>query len=99
MIMWEEWLLSFCMVLRTVDEYKMKRSLFWLIVIGGALVLMSDLWVFGQPTAVADTLWGPVPQWLLPIHQINMMLAALGFFPFSKYFLRIDAERTRLFAV
>ena len=51
-------------------------------VVGGVLVLASYSWGLGQPN-IAQGLWGHVPEALRGLYTVNMLLAALGYFPFT----------------
>jgi len=52
-------------------------------VVGGIAVLASYAWGLGLHPELADALWGGVPEGLRPVYQVNMVLAALGYFPFT----------------
>lgn len=65
----------------------MKRRLAVLNVVGGVLVLASYVLAFAYAPAVRDGLWGGVPDALRPLYTGNMLLAALGYFPFTALFV------------
>lgn len=65
-------------------------------VVGGSAVLASYVWGLGtQPEP--DRLWGDLPAGLQPLYQVNMFLAAAGYFPFTAFlWLRVDPGRARV---
>lgn len=65
----------------------MKWRLALLNVVGGSLVLASYVLAFAYAPAVRDGLWGGVPDALRPLYTGNMLLAALGYFPFTALFV------------
>jgi len=72
-----------------------RRSLIVLNAIGGLAVLAS--YAVGLSAGSADALWGGVPESWRPLYNVNMLLAAAGYFLFAPYILlRLDAERTRV---
>jgi hypothetical protein len=74
-----------------------RRSLAWLNVLGGAAVLASSAWgVVFRPESMR-ALWGGVPGNLRPAYEWNMLLAALGYLPFTPYVLRLEPDATRVF--
>jgi len=60
-----------------------RRSLIFLIAVGGSLVLGSYALAFSYGPEVRSGIWGGVPQELRPLYTVNMLLAAVGFFPLT----------------
>jgi len=60
-----------------------RRNLILINVFGGIAVLASYAWgALGAPDTMGS-LWGGVPEGLLPVYTTNMFLAAAGYFAFS----------------
>ncbi len=59
------------------------RRFLLFLVIAGLAVPASYTVAFGLSDAVADGLWGGVPEGLRPLYTTNMLLAVAGFFPFT----------------
>lgn len=55
--------------------------------IGGVAVLSSYVLAFAYAPAVREGLWGGLPEDLRPLYTANMLLAALGYFPFTALFV------------
>ncbi len=67
-------------------------------VLGGLAVLGSYWWGLSGYPELAEALWGGVPPWLRPVYTVTMVAAALGYFPFTGYFLlryRAGDDETR----
>ncbi len=60
-----------------------RRTLVSIIVLGGAAVLASYALAFSYGPEVRSALWGEVPAAWRPVYTASMLLAALGFFPFT----------------
>lgn len=58
-----------------------RRSLLLLIAIGGSAVLGSYVLAFAYEPGIRAGLWGGIPDALQGIYTINMLLAAVSFFP------------------
>ncbi|NMB54813.1 MAG: hypothetical protein GYA15_08930 [Leptolinea sp.] len=72
-----------------------QKKLLWLVnIIGGIAVLGSyALGVYTHPEA-GRILWGNVPESIRPFYNVNMLLAAAGYFAFLYFILfRLDAEK------
>lgn len=65
-----------------------KRVLLRVIAIGGAAVLASYAWFLVAHPDLGDEFWGGVPAWMKPAYVFNMLLAAAGFFAFTRFVLR-----------
>jgi hypothetical protein len=65
-----------------------KRVLLWLIAIGGAAVLASYAWFLIAHPDLGGEFWGGVPAWMKPAYLVSMLLAASGFFAFTRFVLR-----------
>lgn len=75
-----------------------RRSLLWINAIGGAAVLASYALGLGSHPETRGLLWGDVPDVGRPFYNVNMLLAAAGYFPFAYFTLfALDPERTRFF--
>ena len=73
-----------------------RRIFVALNVLGGTAVLASYAWgVLLRPEAMG-ALWGGVPEALRPAYQVNMLLAAAGYFAFTSYVLRLPPATTRV---
>lgn len=66
-------------------------------VLGGTAVLGSYAHSLANHPDTRGALWGGVPEALQPIYTISMLLAAVGYFPFT-YLLgfRVDPNRARV---
>ena len=60
-----------------------QRALAALNVLGGVAVLTSYVYAFSYPGEIRAGLWGGVPESLRSFYTVNMLLAALGYFPFT----------------
>jgi hypothetical protein len=70
--------------------------LLWLNAVGGAAVLASYAWGLGALSAAEPGLWGGVPAAWRPAYTLNMLLAAVGYFAFTSYWvLAVAPERVR----
>jgi hypothetical protein len=73
--------------------HKHKRSFLAINLLGGTAVLGSYahglFW-----SDLGNAFWGNVPEGLKPLYTVSMLAATLGYFAFSAYLLRVDAERT-----
>jgi hypothetical protein len=66
-------------------------------VLGGTAVLASYWHGLSSHPETRSALWGGLPAGLQPLYTVSMLLAAIGYFPFT-YLLawRVDAGRVRL---
>lgn len=63
-----------------LEDSALRRALLQLIAIGGSAVLASYL--LALDPAVGGSLWGGIPEGRIrDLYTVNMLLAALGFFP------------------
>ena len=72
-----------------------QKKLLWIVnIVGGIAVLGSyAIGVYTHPDA-GQILWGNVPESIRPIYNINMMLAAAGYFAFFFFILfQLDAYK------
>lgn len=67
--------------------HRLQRALFWIMVVGGAVVLGSYAWGFLAHPEASRALWGGVPASLRPVYTANMLLSAAGFFAFAHLLL------------
>jgi hypothetical protein len=74
-----------------------RRTLAWIVSLGGAGVLASYAGSLGAGPATQAGLWGGVPSRLVPAYVASMALATAGFFAFTSFLLfRADPQRTRI---
>lgn len=74
-----------------------QRTMLGLNLLGGVAVLGSYYAGFAMHPASADALWGGVPEGLRPFYTVSMLLAAVGYFPFTYFLLFcVDADRARI---
>ena len=64
-----------------------KRRMTWIVLLGGAAVLVSYAYSLSIDRGTQMGLWGGVPFSLLPAYVTSMALAASGFFVFTYYLL------------
>ena len=77
-----------------LEDVAGRRALLQLIAIGGSAVLASYLLVFDP--AVGANLWGGIPEGRIrDLYTLNMLLAAIGFFPAS-YWLVVATPASAL---
>lgn len=71
-------------------------TFFIINVLGGTAVLAS-YWHGLSSNPDTQALWGGVPEWLRPLYTVSMLLAAVGYFPFT-YLLafRVDPSNARI---
>lgn len=63
-----------------------KRTLAWVVLLGGTCVLVSYAYSWAVAPASLAGFWGGVPVGIRPAYSVAMLLAAAGFFAYS-YFL------------
>jgi hypothetical protein len=74
-----------------------KRTLVWIVLLGGAAVLASYAYILGFDPATQGALWGGVPPTLLPAYVTSMAMAMAGYFVFTYFLLfAVDPERVRI---
>jgi hypothetical protein len=74
-----------------------KRTLVWIVLLGGAAVLVSYAYSLGLAPVTQASLWGGVPPALLPAYVTSMALAMAGYFAFTCFLLfAVDAGRVRI---
>jgi hypothetical protein len=74
-----------------------KRTLAWIVLLGGGAVLASYAYILGIEPATQADLWGGVPVALLPAYVASMALATVGFFAFTFFLLfRADPDRIQI---
>lgn len=67
----------------------------WIVLLGGAAVLVSYAYSLFLAPATQASLWGGMPARLLPVYVPSMALAMAGFFAFT-YFLLFPANPDRV---
>ena len=72
---------------------KIRFPLLALNIAGGAAVLASYAYAFGQPPEVRSALWGGVPESLQPLYTAGMCAATVGYFPMTWLFVVGSSER------
>ena len=74
-----------------------KRTLVWIVLLGGAAVLVSYAYSLGFDPLTQAALWGGVPAALLPAYVTSMALAMAGYFAFTYCLLfPADPDRVRI---
>jgi hypothetical protein len=73
-----------------------KRTLAWIVSLGGAGVLASYACSLGVGPATRAGLWGGVPSRLIPAYVASMVLATGGFFAFTFFFWRLGPDGTQI---
>jgi hypothetical protein len=74
-----------------------QKMLIWVNVVGGLAVLGSYANGLVSTPNAGDVLWGGVPLGLRPLYTGSMLLAAVGYFPFTGYLLfGVDPDRVRI---
>jgi hypothetical protein len=68
----------------------------WIVLLGGAGVLVSYAYSLGVDPVTQAGLWGGVPAALLPAYITSMALATGGFFAFTLFLWRADPDRARI---
>lgn len=77
--------------------HREQKTLAWLNVIGGLAVLGSYAYGLGAHPETRHALWGAVPQSIQPLYTISMLLAAIGYFPFTFLLLfRVEPAQARI---
>jgi len=80
-------------------RHPLSRGFLRLNAVGGACVLASYVWGLSALASSEPGLWGGVPVSWRPAYTLNMVLAAVGYFPFTSYWaFAVAPERVR-FAV
>jgi hypothetical protein len=73
-----------------------KRSLIWINALGGAAVLASYAWnLLAHPEAGGD-FWGGVPASLQSGYVVTMLLAAAGYFAFTRFVFRLRPAEAKI---
>jgi hypothetical protein len=74
-----------------------KRTMAWIVLLGGAAVLTSYAFSLRIDPATRADLWGGVPSALVPTYVASMVFAAAGYFAFTFFLLfRADPDRVRI---
>jgi hypothetical protein len=73
-----------------------KRSLIWINALGGTAVLASYAWnLLAHPEASGD-FWGGVPAAMQSVYVVTMLLAATGYFAFTRFVFRLRPARVKI---
>ena len=83
-------------VRREVLVHQQSWNLAIINVLGGVAVLVSYVHGLQSPHARDGALWGSVPAFWRSWYGVSMIAAAIGYFPFTWYFLRhFDPQNSR----
>jgi hypothetical protein len=73
-----------------------KRALLWINTLGGTAVLASYAWnVIAHPEA-SGGFWGGVPAAIQPGYVVSMLLAATGYFAFTRFVFRLRPAQVKV---
>lgn len=73
-----------------------KRTLLWVNLLGGSAVLASYAWnLLAHPEAGGD-FWGGVPVAMQPVYVVTMLLAATGYFAFTRFVFRLRPAQVKI---
>ena len=73
-----------------------KRTLLWINVLGGTAVLASYAWnLIAHPEAGGD-FWGGVPNAMKSGYTVTMLLAASGYFAFTRFVFRLRPAHVKI---
>jgi hypothetical protein len=73
-----------------------KRALIWINLLGGTAVLASYAWnLIAHPEAGGD-FWGGVPASMQSGYAVTMLLAATGYFAFTRFVFRLRPAQVKI---
>jgi hypothetical protein len=73
-----------------------KRALVWINLLGGTAVLASYAWnLLAHPEAGGD-FWGGVPAAMQSGYVVTMLLAATGYFAFTRFIFRLRPAQVKI---
>jgi hypothetical protein len=64
--------------------------------LGGTAVLASYAWFLIAHPDLGSEFWGGVPAWMKPGYVVSMLLAATGFFAFTRFLFRRSAAQVEV---
>lgn len=77
--------------------HRQQRALAWLNVVGGLAVVSSYAVELAVHPEARQALWGGVPAAMQPLYTASMLLAAVGYFPFTVFLVfRVSPEQVRI---
>jgi hypothetical protein len=77
--------------------HPLKRTMFWINIIGGIAVIGSYVWGFKAIPDAGSVLWGSLPENLRRVSTAWMPLAALGYFLFTYLLLfRLNPDQSQI---
>jgi hypothetical protein len=90
-------LLSWKSVRGGSNIHPQRRTMLWINLLGGSAVLASYVHGLLTHPATRASLWGQVPQAILPFYEISMFLAVGGYCAFTYFLLfRLDPDQARV---
>jgi hypothetical protein len=73
-----------------------KRALLWLNALGGTAVLASYAWNLVAHPEAGGEFWGGVPEAIRPGYVVTMLLAATGYFAFTRFVFRLRPAQVKI---
>jgi len=75
-----------------------KRSLIWINALGGTAVLASYAWNLLAHPELGSDFWGGVPAMMQSGYVVTMLLAATGYFAFTRFVFRLRPAQVKIAA-
>jgi hypothetical protein len=73
-----------------------KRALIWINLLGGTAVLASYAWNLAAHPEARGDFWGGVPASMQPLYTVTMLLAATGYFAFTRFVFRLRPAQVKI---
>lgn len=73
-----------------------KRALIWINALGGTAVLASYAWNLLAHPGAGGEFWGGVPASLQSVYVCTMLLAAAGYFAFTRFVFRLRPAEAKI---
>ena len=73
-----------------------KRVLIWINALGGTAVLASYAWSLLTYPDAGEDFWGGVPAAMQSGYTVNMLLAAAGYFAFTRFVFRLRPAQVKI---
>jgi hypothetical protein len=73
-----------------------KRALIWINLLGGTAVLASYAWNLLAHPEAGDDFWGGVPEAMKSVYVLTMLLAATGYFAFTRFIFRLRPAQVKI---
>lgn len=73
-----------------------KRALLWINALGGTAVLASYAWNLTAHPEAGGEFWGGVPAAMQSGYVVTMLLAAAGYFAFTRFVFRLRPAQVRI---